>query len=104
MGVGQPRRRVLLVMLALLLIAAPASFALWRWTLPLREAALDARWDAMALVVAGDGVSGTRDGAATQARFSDPFGVAWAADTIYIADAGDAQGIRRITSDGVVST
>ena len=103
MAVGPARRwlrRVLMVVLALLLpIAAGASFALWRWTLPLRETALDARWDAMALVVAGDGVSGTRDGAVTQARFSDPFGVAWATGTIYIADAGDAQRIRRITSE-----
>ena len=107
MAVGRARRwlrRVLVVVLALLLIAAGASFALWRWTLPLRETALDARWDAMALVVAGDGVSGTRDGAVTQARFSDPFGVAWATGTIYVADAGDAQRIRRITSDNVVST
>ena len=39
------------------------------------------------------------------ASFSDPFGVAAARDgSIYIADAGDAQRIRRIGADGTVST
>jgi sugar lactone lactonase YvrE len=56
-------------------------------------------------VIAGDGQPGLRDGPAADARFSDPFGVAQAPDgTIYVADAGDAQRIRRISPDGVVTT
>ena len=56
-------------------------------------------------VVAGDGVTAFRDGLPQQARFSDPFGVAAAADgSIYVADAGLAQSIRRIAPDGTVTT
>ena len=55
--------------------------------------------------MAGDGVAGMRDGPAPRARFSDPFGVAAAADgTIYVSDAGDAQRVRRIAMDGTVTT
>jgi hypothetical protein len=50
--------------------------------------------------------AGMRDGDVTTARFSDPFGIASASNggTVYVADAGDAQRIRRIASDGSVST
>ena len=62
-------------------------------------------WPALAAVLAGDGVPGVRDGSADRARFSDPFGVVSAPDgTVYVADAGDAQRIRRIAPDGTVST
>ena len=87
---------------ALTLIAS----ALW-WVLPRRphSAALEPRWAATALVLAGDGVPGMRDGDATAARFSDPFGIASAPDgAIYVADAGEAQRIRKISPDGRVST
>jgi len=57
------------------------------------------------VTIAGDGVAGTRDGDARNARFADPFGVAIAADgSIYIADAGESPRIRRISPDGTVST
>ena len=56
-------------------------------------------------VVAGDGVPDVRDGPSRVARFSDPFGVAVAPDgSIYVADAGRAQRIRRIAPDGTVTT
>ena len=56
-------------------------------------------------VVAGDGVADVRDGPSRVARFSDPFSVAVAADgSIYVADAGRAQRIRRIAPDGTVTT
>jgi sugar lactone lactonase YvrE len=72
---------------------------------PARPAPLPAHWTAVVSVLAGDGRFGTDDGAAARARFSDPFGVAAGADGIvYVADAGDAQGIRRITPDGTVTT
>ena len=57
------------------------------------------------MLLAGDGVPGVRDGARERARFSDPFGIAVGADgTVFVADAGDAQRIRRITPDGAVTT
>jgi sugar lactone lactonase YvrE len=86
--------------LAVLAVAAMA----WRWWTP-RPAALERHWTATALVIAGDGVPGLRDGDASLARFSDPFGVAVGAHgTIYVSDAGDANSIRAISTDGRVLT
>ncbi len=76
----------------------------WRPWQP-RTIALEPGWAADTFVLAGDGVPGTRDGDAAQARFSDPFGVAVGVDgTVYVADAGDTQGIRGISPDGRVFT
>src|SRR5688572_3936787 len=56
-------------------------------------------------VLAGDGVADVRDGPSPLARFSDPFGVTVAPDgSIYVADAGRAQRVRRIAPDGTVTT
>jgi DNA-binding beta-propeller fold protein YncE len=80
-----------------------ASAAGW-WFLT-RSPKLEPGWGATVGVLAGDGVPGARDGHASRARFSDPFGVAIGADgTLFVADAGEAQSIRRIAPDGVVST
>jgi sugar lactone lactonase YvrE len=50
------------------------------------------------------GKSGTTDGPAAEARFNSPKGIAVDRNgTIYVADSGN-QTIRRITSDGRVST
>jgi sugar lactone lactonase YvrE len=77
----------------------------WTWPWTLRPRALEAGWPAVAITIAGDGVAGVRDGEASRARFSDPFGIAVAAGgTIYVSDAGDAQRIRRLSPDGTVST
>ncbi|HEY8410276.1 MAG TPA: NHL repeat-containing protein, partial [Pyrinomonadaceae bacterium] len=63
-------------------------------------------WRAHVTTLAGDGSPQGRDNQqATQAAFSDPFGIAIAADgTIYIADAGDSNRIRKLTREGVVTT
>jgi sugar lactone lactonase YvrE len=54
---------------------------------------------------AGDGSPGAREGAALQAQFQDPFGVAVGADgSVYVADAGESNTIRKVTPEGVVST
>ncbi len=76
----------------------------WRHWNP-RAPALDPRWEATVRVIAGDGTPGTGDGDTDHARLSDPFGLAVGGDgTIYVADAGDTQRIRRITPDGYVSS
>ena len=88
----------------LVVIAAVLGVMAW-WTWPRRDAPLAADWEALVTVLAGNGQAGFRDGDAAVARFSDPFGVAVAPDgTIYIADAGDSQRIRRISPQGMVST
>lgn len=62
-------------------------------------------WTAQLRLAAGDGVRGMRNGPVAQARFDDPYGVAMTEDgTLYVADAGDNNRIRRIGSDGVVTT
>ncbi|MHC9083813.1 gluconolaconase [Luteimonas sp. RIT-PG2_3] len=62
-------------------------------------------WQARVQLLGGDGIRGDRDGRLLQARFADPWGLARAADgTLYIADAGDNNRIRRIGADGLATT
>jgi sugar lactone lactonase YvrE len=97
------RRRLWLAAVSLLCVAAILIW--WRFMLPAREQALEAAWVSRVGVLAGTGRSAVNDGAAFAASFSDPFGVAAAQDgSIYVADAGEAQRVRRIRADGSVST
>ncbi len=62
-------------------------------------------WTAQLRLAAGDGVRGMRNGPVAQARFDDPYGAAVAEDgTLYVADAGDNNRIRRISAEGTVTT
>jgi sugar lactone lactonase YvrE len=64
-----------------------------------------AGWRASVSTVAGDGSPGSLDGAARAARFNDPFGLTVAPDgTVYVADAGESNRIRKLTTRGEVST
>jgi sugar lactone lactonase YvrE len=64
-----------------------------------------AGWRAHVSTLAGDGAPGFADGAARASRFADPFGVAVAQDgTVYVADAGESNRIRKVTPEGVVTT
>lgn len=91
---------MLAVALAMALLAPAES-----WFRPEPPPPLDPDWTASALVLAGDGTIGWRDGVAATARFSDPFGVAVAPDgAIVIADGGEAHRIRVLTPDGFVFT
>lgn len=56
--------------------------------------------------LAGDGSPGFRDGPQpTQSSFSDPFGLAVSADgSVYVADAGDNNRIRKLSREGPVTT
>src|SRR5687767_618192 len=81
-----------------------ATYVWWRLQPP-RLPPLERDWSATVSVLAGDGVQGMADGPAERARFSEPFGIAAALDgTIFVADAGHADRIRRISPDGRVST
>ncbi|MDR0181686.1 virginiamycin B lyase family protein [Lysobacter arvi] len=99
--------------LAVVVIATAAALAA-TWVFerkpPLAQAVLGPAattigWPGYIDLVAGDGVAGLRDGAARQARFADPYGIAVAKDgAVFVADAGDNNRIRRIAADGTVST
>lgn len=97
--------RVLIALTAAAVLAAGAAYGWYQWRLQPVRLPLEADWGAVVTVIAGDGVAGVRDGHPSQARFSDPFGIAAAPDgAIYVADAGDAQAVRRLAPDGTVST
>ncbi len=56
-------------------------------------------------VLAGDGVAGSQEGPATQARFSDPYGLVAAPDgRLFIADGGDNNRIRVLERNGQLRT
>ncbi len=95
-----------LLVAVLVFVAGGASAAAWWWFAPPpEEPPLEASWPASVATLAGNGVSGSEDGDARAARFSDPFGVAVGADgTIYVSDAGDSQAIRAISPGGTVTT
>jgi len=95
--------RVVLVLLAV--VAIGGGVAWWRLSAADGVSRLDRDWAAVVTVLAGDGVAEWRDGDAYRARFTDPFGVATAADgTIYVADGVGSHRIRAISADGRVTT
>ena len=94
-------RKLLLVVILLLAIAGTlAGYLIYRSRRPLPA---PIGWKAHVTTVAGDGSPLFRDG--KESGFSDPFGVAVAKDgTIYVADAGESNRIRKISPDGNVTT
>jgi len=99
------RRRRRWVLAVVGIGSAGAAALLWWRTIPAQPLRLDPNWIATTMVLAGTGVTGVEDGDASDATFSDPFGVAVAADgAVFVTDAGDAPRIRRISPDGRVST
>ena len=97
-------RKALLVLILLLIAGGALAFLVFRLTR--KPAPTPLAWRAHVTTLAGDGSPQLRDNQqARQAAFSDPFGIAVAADgTIYIADAGDSNRIRKLTREGVVTT
>lgn len=98
---------------ALLVAAALAALALAAVFLPVSPPGSDRPgadppatafdWPARITLLAGDGHRGLRDGAAAQARFDEPWGLVRGPDgSLYVADGGEANRIRRIAPDGGV--
>src|SRR6185503_7767696 len=92
-------RKLLVVILLLAIAAATLGYVFYRR----RPLPTPVGWRAHVSTIAGDGSPIIRDG--KQSGFSDPFGVAIAKDgTIYVADAGESNRIRKISPDGTVTT
>ena len=87
-------RKALVAILLLLIIGSAAVYILFRLTR--KPSPTPRAWRAHAITIAGDG---------SPATLADPFGIAVGEDgTIYVADAGDSNQIRKITPDGSVTT
>ena len=99
------RRAVAILLTVFVTIALGGREYVWRRLQPAPIPPLERDWRATVAVLAGDGVQGTIDGTAARARFSEPFGIVAAPNgTTFVADAGHAHRIRRISADGGVST
>ena len=103
-----PAGFVRVVLGVLTLAALLTAFPVWYFWPLLHESPVERPgpdWIPTVRLFAGTGGEGRRDGDAFEAAFSDPFGVAVGPDgALYVADAGDANAIRRITPEGNVST
>jgi len=97
-------RKAIVLLTLLLLAGAAITFFLVRKAR--KPAPTSVGWRAHITTFAGDGSPLFRDSQQpTQAGFSDPFGIAIADDgTIYVADAGESNRIRKITNEGIVTT
>ncbi len=94
-------RKVIIALIVLVVLGSATAFFIYRNKHKPRPTPIG--WKAHVTTIAGDGSPIVRDG--KQAGFSDPFGVAIAEDgTIYVADAGESNRIRKISPDGSVTT
>ncbi len=97
-------RKALVVTVILIIIGAAAAYFLFRFERKPPPTLVG--WRAHVTTIAGDASPRMRDAQQqSQAAFSDPFGIAAGADgTIYVADAGESNRIRKIAPDGSVAT
>ncbi len=94
-------RRLVVVLLLLIILAGATAFVVFRFRRKPLPTPLG--WKAHVATLGGDGSPAFRDGA--QSAFSDPFAVAVSIDgTVYVADAGESNRIRKIAPDGTVTT
>ena len=100
------RRLRAVVWLAVVVAAGGAVLALaWWMRRPPVPNPTDGAWTAVVTTIAGSGAPGVKNGAASRARFSDPFGVAVGDNGVaVVADAGESNRIRRLHPGGWVET
>ena len=100
-------RRALAGTVALVLLALAAT-VLWPGLEPTPDPGppdTTFDWQARVGLLAGDGHRGVRDGPMVRARFDEPWGlVRGPGGSLFIADGGEANRIRRIGPDGAVVT
>ena len=87
-------RKIIIAVIVLVVLGSATAFLVYRYKQ--RPLPTPIGWKAHVTTIAGDG---------SPLVLSDPFGVAVAADgTIYVADAGENNRIRKISPDGNVTT
>jgi sugar lactone lactonase YvrE len=102
---GAARHLILFLLLAALPLGAVGGLYLLIKSMGKPRRATPAGWRARVETLAGDGAPGARDGAAAAAGFGEPYGVAVGRDgSVYVADAGESNRIRKVTPLGEVLT
>ncbi|HEX6184142.1 MAG TPA: NHL repeat-containing protein [Pyrinomonadaceae bacterium] len=102
---GAARHLILFLLLAALPIGAVGGLYFLIKSLGKSQRPTPAGWRARVETLAGDGAPGARDGAAAAAGFAEPYGVAVGRDgSVYVADAGESNRIRKVTPLGEVVT
>jgi len=87
-------RKIIIAVIVLVVLGSATAFLVYRYKN--KPVPTPIGWKANVTTIAGDG---------SPLVLSDPFGVAVAADgTIYIADAGESNRIRKISASGNVTT
>src|SRR6185369_17952062 len=87
-------RKIILAVILLVVLGSATAFLVYRYKN--KPVPTPLGWKANVTTIAGDG---------SPLVLSDPFGVAVAADgTIYVADAGESNRIRKLSLDGNVTT
>jgi len=87
-------RKIILAVILLVVLGSATAFLVYRYKN--KPVPTPLGWKANVTTIAGDG---------SPLVLSDPFGVAVAADgTIYVADAGESNRIRKLSPDGNVTT
>jgi sugar lactone lactonase YvrE len=93
------------IVLAVLILILPTATAIVVYLVIEKKVPTNREAIGSVTTIAGAGYPGSEDGPARSASFSDPFGVAVdRRGTVYVADAGESNRIRRITPDGKVET
>ena len=97
------RRWALYISLATILLLGAAG-GVWYYVFYEPEPPLEPSWEALVTTIAGGSLAGYAQNDRYGVRFSDPFGVAAAADgTLYVSDGVGAHRIYRISPQGVVT-
>jgi sugar lactone lactonase YvrE len=94
-------RKIVIAVIVLVFLGSATAFFVYRYKH--KPVPTPPGWQAHVTTIGGDGSPLVRDG--KPSAFSDPFGIALAADgTLYVADAGESNRIRKLSPDGNVTT
>jgi sugar lactone lactonase YvrE len=93
------------ILLAVSILILPTATAIVVYLIVNKHVPTNRNAIGLVATIAGDGRPGVENGAALSASFSDPFGIAVdKRGNVIVADGGQSNQIRRVTTDGKVET
>lgn len=93
------------IVFALLILVLPTATAIVVYLVASKTTPTNRQTIGLVTTIAGSGAPGVDDGPAPSARFSDPFGLAVdKRGNVIVADGGQSNRIRRVTTEGKVET